>query len=205
MGDQGWLSFSLGASINIWAAHMGRVYETAEDSQLLLRHVEEWVNGSVLDMGTGSGVQAIAAASKPEVSRVVAVDIDPDAVEAARRRAVGASVSGKIEFLVCDLFEGVGDREFDWIVFNPPYLPSEGEADEASWSGCRKGGEVIERFLSEAAGHLKPGGAVLLVYSTLTGLDVESLEESYSVDVLEELPLFFERLFCLLLRPLSPS
>ena len=48
---------------------------------LLLRHVEELVEGLVLDMGTGSGIQAVAAASKPEVSRVVAVDIDTDAIE----------------------------------------------------------------------------------------------------------------------------
>ncbi|MFQ6052909.1 MAG: HemK2/MTQ2 family protein methyltransferase [Candidatus Bathyarchaeia archaeon] len=184
---------------------MGRVYEPAEDTLLLLRHLEERVRGSVLDMGTGSGVLAIAAASKPGVHRVVAVDIDPDAVETARRRAVEAGVSDRIEFHVGDLFEEMGDEQFDWIVFNPPYLPSEGEADEASWSGGPTGGAVIQRFLSEASGRLKPGGAVLLVYSTLTGLELERVRASYEVEVLEELPLFFERLFCVVLRPLSPS
>jgi len=184
---------------------MGQVYEPAEDSLLLLRHVEERVRGVVLDMGTGNGVQAIAAASKPEVSRVVAVDINPDAVEVARMRAMEADVSDKIEFHVGDLFEGLGDERFDWMVFNPPYLPSEGVADEASWSGGRAGDEVVSRFLSEAMRHLKPGGGILLVYSTLTGLDLAHVGESYRVELLEELPLFFERLFCLLLRPLSPS
>ena len=184
---------------------MARVYEPAEDSLLLLRHVEERVGGSVLDMGTGSGVQAVAAASKAEVQRVVAVDIDPAAVEEARRRAVEAGVSGKIEFRVGDLFEGLGGERFDWIMFNPPYLPSEGDADEDSWSGGQTGSEVIARFLSEAVTHLKPGGAILLVYSILTGLDLERWRDSYHVEVLEELPIFFERLFCVLLRPLSPS
>ena len=184
---------------------MGRVYEPAEDSLLLLRHLEGLVDGLVLDMGTGSGVQAVATASKPEVSRVVAVDIDPEAVGEARRRAAEAGVSDRVEFLVCDLFRGLGRGGFDWIVLNPPYLPSEGEADEASWSGGRTGGEVIERFLMGAAERLRPGGGILLVCSTLTGLDLERWSERYSVDVLEELPLFFERLVCLLLRPLSPS
>ena len=182
---------------------MDPVYEPAEDSLLLLKYVEERVDGSVLDMGTGSGVQAVAAASKAEVHRVVAVDIDPAAVEEARRLALEAGISGKIEFRVCDLFEGIGDESFDWIVFNPPYLPSEGDADEASWSGGQTGSEVITRFLSEAAVHLKPGGAIILVYSSLTGLEFERWGASYRIEVLEELLLFFERLFCVLLRPLS--
>lgn len=184
---------------------MSLVYEPAEDSLLLLRHVEERVSGSMLDMGTGNGVHAIAAAMKPEVTWVVAVDINPDAIEEAKRRAAEAGVSGKIEFLVSDLFQGLTGGGFDWIVFNPPYLPSEGEADEASWSGGLTGGEVIERFLSGAAGCLNAGGGILLVYSTLTGLDLGRLEEGYRVEALEELPLFFEKLLCLLLRPLNPS
>ena len=179
---------------------MGHVYEPAEDSLLLRRHVDDRVRGSVLDMGTGSGVQAVAAASKPEVSRVVAMDIDPGAVKAARRRATDAGVSDKIEFRVGDLFKGLEGERFDWIVFNPPYLPSEGGADEPSWSGGRRGAEVVERFLSEAAGYLKPGGGILLVYSTLSGLDIGRIEEHYSIEVLEDLPLFFEHLFCALLR-----
>lgn len=172
---------------------------------MLLRHVVDRVEGLVLDMGTGSGVQAIAAASKPEVFRVVAVDVNPDAVEVARRNAVEAGVLDKIDFQVGDLFEGFGDVRFDWVLFNPPYLPSEGKADEASWSGGLDGCEVIMRFLCEALGHLKPDGGILLVYSSLTDLDIAWVEKSYRVEVLEELPLFYERLFCVLLRPLSPS
>jgi len=199
------LSFSQGASIPIPVALMGRVYGPGEDSLMLLRHVVDRVEGLVLDVGTGSGVQAVAAASKPEVLRVVAVDIAPESVGVARSRAIEAGVSDKVEFKVGDLFGGLGDVGFDWVVFNPPYLPSEGDADEASWSGGLHGSEVITRFLSEALGHLKPGGGILLVHSSLTGLDVARVEGSYRVEVLEELPLFFERLFCVFLRPLSPS
>jgi release factor glutamine methyltransferase len=181
------------------------VYAPAEDSMLLLRHASAMVYGSVLDVGTGSGILAVAVASKPRVTRVVAVDIDPDAVEAARRRAEEAGVSERIKFLVSDLFEGLDRERFDWILFNPPYLHSEGTADEASWSGGEDGSEVIRRFLSQAIEHLNLGGAIIMVSSSLTEFDLQKVEGIYHVEVLEELPLFFERLYCLLLRPVTPS
>jgi len=183
---------------------MAEVYRPAEDSILLLRHARSRVSGSVLDMGTGSGVLAIAMASIRRVERVVAVDIDRDAVEVARKRVEDSGVSGRIEFLVGDLFEGLDDERFDWIIFNPPYLPSEGAADEVSWSGGEIGREVIMRFLGGAREHLNPSGAILMVYSSQTGLELENVERDYVVEALEEMPLFFERLYCLLLRPLNP-
>jgi HemK-related putative methylase len=184
---------------------MTGVYRPAEDSMLLLKHAKAMVSDSVLDMGTGSGVLAIALASEPEVNRIVAVDIDPDAIEYTRRSAEESGVSGTIEFRVGDLFEGMNDEKFDWILFNPPYLPSEGPADEASWSGGEEGGGVIRRFLMKAADHLKPGSAVIMVSSSRTNLSFEEIGENYRVTVLEELPLFFERLYCLLLRSINPS
>jgi HemK-related putative methylase len=183
---------------------MAGVYRPAEDSMLLLRHARSRISGSVLDMGTGSGVLATAVASDRRVKRVVAVDIDRNAVEVARRRAEDSGVSGRIEFLVGDLFEGLDGERFDWILFNPPYLPSDGAADEGSWSGGETGREVVMRFLGGAREHLNPSGAILMVHSSQTGLELEEVERDYVVEVLEEMPLFFERLYCLLLRPISP-
>jgi len=157
----------------------------------------------VLDIGTGSGIQVEGAASKSEVSRVVAVDIDAGSIAEAWKRMAEVGVSNKVDFIVSDLFGGVTGR-FDWIVFNPPYLPSDVEANEISWSGGLRGSELIERFLSEADEYLKQGGSILLVFSSLTGLSLKLVKKRYHVEVLEELPLFFERLFCILLRPIIP-
>lgn len=184
---------------------MTGVYKPAEDSMLLLRHAQARVFGSVLDMGTGSGILAVAMASQPRVTKVVAIDIDPDAVEAARKRAEEAGVSERIEFKVGDLFEEIDAVRYDWILFNPPYLPLEGPVDEASWSGGKAGNEVIRSFLSRAVQHLNPGGAILMVYSSLTRLDLNELGGLYCFEVLEELSLFFERLSCIQLRPISLS
>lgn len=178
---------------------MEDVYQPGEDSYLLARHVRRLVRGEVLDMGTGSGIQAVEAAAKPGVSRVVAVDVNPAAVEAAKRRADGRGVAGKIEFITSDLFEDM-EGVFDWIVFNPPYLPGEGGADEASWSGGESGAETVRRFLHDARSHLKKCGSILMVYSDHTGLGEDDFM-GYDVEKLDELHLFFETLFCVALTP----
>lgn len=172
---------------------MEDVYHPAEDSYLLAKHVESLVSGVVLDMGTGSGIQAVTAALKQDVASVLAVDITPEALREAEKRADNAGVSGKISFLLSDLFDEVNGR-YNWIIFNSPYLPSEGAADEHAWAG---GAELIERFLAGARDHLEPEGSILLIYSNLSEPDMDG----YEVDLLEEIELFFEKLFCVRLSP----
>ena len=178
---------------------MEDVYRPREDSYLLAEHVRSLVHGEVLDMGTGSGIQAVEAAEKPGVTRVVAVDVNPAAVESARRLMESRGVAGKVEFVASDLFENV-EGVYDWIVFNPPYLPGEGEADEASWAGGETGVETVRRFLQAAHGHLKKRGSILMVYSSHTGL-TEADFDGYKVEKLGEKRLFYETLFCVALTP----
>ncbi len=149
-------------------------------------------------MGTGSGIQAVTAAMKPVVSHVLAADINPLAIEAARARARDAGVLGKMEFVVSNLFDNVKGF-FNWIVFNPPYLPSEDDLLDRTWDGGQSGAEIIERFLKDARGHLNPNGSILLVFSSETGITPEG--HGYKWEVLEEAPLFFETLYCVRLSP----
>jgi release factor glutamine methyltransferase len=174
------------------------VYKPAEDSYLLQRHVARLVTGRVLDMGTGSGIQAMTAAQKIDVDHVVAADINPEAIETAKRRAWEAGVYIKMSFIVSNLFENVDDC-FNWIIFNPPYLPAEGGLRDPTWDGGEGGGRIIERFLKEAKRHLKPGGAILMVYSSETETNVGGY--GYDWQTLQEIPLFFETLYCGLLSP----
>jgi release factor glutamine methyltransferase len=72
----------------------------------------------VLDMGTGSGVNAILAASQS--TDVVAVDVNPQAVSAARRNAIRNGVADRVDVRLSDVFSAV-DGEFDLVVFDPPF------------------------------------------------------------------------------------
>ncbi len=177
---------------------MDPVYRPSDDSYLLQGCMEKLASGTVLDMGTGSGIQAVTAAAKDNVVHVVAVDINPEALEATRRRAAEAGVLAKMTLVQSDLFEKV-EGSFDWILFNAPYLPSEGGINDPTWAGGERGAEVIERFLAAAHDHLSPGGSILLVYSSETGLTGDGF--GYGWEILGEKRLFFETLYCARLSP----
>ncbi|HIH13287.1 TPA: methyltransferase [Candidatus Woesearchaeota archaeon] len=145
------------------------MYQPAEDSYLLQEYVKEYAFGRVLDMGTGSGIQALTALKRTNVKEVVAVDIDEEAVRRLQQ-GIKEQRLRKIKVIKSDLFDRV-EGHFNLIIFNPPYLPKDDVDKEFSLtlSGGKKGNEIIERFLKEAKKHLNENGKILIVFSNLTG------------------------------------
>jgi len=145
----------------------GEVYPPAEDSSLLLRAALREIGETdrVLEVGTGSGY--VAAGLSGRAAAVVATDINPYAAACARARGLAA--------VRTDLFGGLSGP-FDLILFNPPYLPTAPEERIDDWleyalDGGPTGRVVIERFIADAGRVLAPFGRVLLLVSSLTGLD----------------------------------
>ncbi len=170
------------------------IYEPLEDSFLLSKYVKKYAKGKVLDMGTGSGIQAETALKNTK--DVIAVDINQECVNFVRKK--------KIKCIKSDLFELV-EGKFDLIIFNPPYLPydkREPEDSRLATTGGKKGYELLERFLKEAKPFLKKEGKILLVCSSLTG-NIEKIFKNlnYNFKKLEtkKLP-FFEELYVYLLN-----
>ena len=181
---------------------MNPVYEPREDSFLLEKAVAAYAFGRVLDLGTGSGIQAIAAAAKPEVSSAVAVDVNPEALRQAQANAFVQGVEKKIVFKQSDLFEAIASEKFDTIAFNPPYLPvseEENVGDIALESG-ESGRELTERFLREFEAHFNPRGIVLLLQSSVSGWEKtkKSLEaKGFAVEIAGREKFFFEEIVVL--------
>lgn len=150
------------------------VYEPAEDSFLFAENLDVKEGEWVLDVGTGCGMLGILAAKK--AGGVVAVDLNPYAIRCSRRNSALNGVRSKIDFIQASLFTALNtNASFDLILFNAPYLPSE-ENEAASWigrswAGGVNGREVVDCFISEVSLHLKPNGRVLLMQSTLTGVE----------------------------------
>ena len=116
---------------------------------------------TVLDMGTGSGVGAVFAARQG--AAVTAVDINPEAARCARLNVLLNRLEDRAEVLQGDLFAPVTGRQFDLILFNPPYHRGrpKGSLDHA-W----RGEDVFERFAAGLGEVLRPGGQALLVLSS---------------------------------------
>jgi methylase of polypeptide subunit release factors len=117
--------------------------------------------GRALDLGTGSGVGALAAARRGY--RVVAVDLNPAAVAAARANAAVAGLADAVEVRHGDLFAPVRGERFDLVLLNPPYFRGAPRDDaDRAW----RSDDVPERFAAGLAGALAPGGGALVVLST---------------------------------------
>jgi release factor glutamine methyltransferase len=136
---------------------------------MLARVMREEIDGrraEVLDLCTGTGALAIAAA------QVTAIDVSRRAVANVRLNAVLNRV--RVKPLRGDLFAPVAGRRFDVIVTNPPYVPAPDEnlperGLERAWQAGLDGRVLIDRICGQAGAHLKPGGAVLIVQSTING------------------------------------
>jgi methylase of polypeptide subunit release factors len=191
----------------------------SSETELLRHQVEREARGVVLSMGRDSGILAIVAAQKPEVTHVVAVDFNPKVLSEAQKNAASIGVSDKIEFRLGDLFQAVEER-FDYIFFSPPaaslnlrsYYPGRftelvGLMEPVDTNILRYQDEIIRRFLREAKTHLRPEGRILLQYSAFAGVTLDKgitpkeMAADYEVEVLEEDDLGFEKRLGLSLKP----
>ena len=178
------------------------LYEPREDSRLLAKYVKKYAKGLVLDIGTGSGIQAVEAAKKKNVKKVVAVDIQKEVIDYCKENIKNK----KIVFKQSDLFSNIKNIRFDTITFNPPYLPEDIKLKDLTIDGGKKGYEVIERCLDDVNDYLKPNGIILIVFSSLT--KKEKVDEFIKNNLLKEKVLdkkhiFFEDLYAYLIEKSS--
>jgi release factor glutamine methyltransferase len=132
----------------------------------------------VLDLCSGSGALAIRAARSGH--HTTAVDVSHRAVWTIRLNAALNRV--RVRALRGDLFDAVADEQFDAIVSNPPYVPAPTDdlpdrGPERAWDAGRDGRALLDRICDRARDHLRPGGALLVVHSSLLGIEptVEAL------------------------------
>jgi ribosomal protein L3 glutamine methyltransferase len=125
---------------------------------------------SVLDLCTGSGCLAILAARAFPNAAIDAVDMSGDALDVAARNVADYALADRVTLHRGDLFQPLGDKRYDLIISNPPYVDAHGMAElprecraepKLAFDGGADGLDIIRRILQETGRHLTPEGGLL--------------------------------------------
>ncbi len=176
------------------------VYEPSEDSFLLVESALSEIKGceKILEVGCGSGIVSAVIKANTKAS-IVGIDINPHAAKCTKDNG--------IEVIRGDLLSCIKGK-FDMILFNPPYLPTTEEERMEGWlnvalDGGHDGRRIIYRFLEDAGDHLAKSGRIVMLLSSLTGIEeVKSKMESlgYAVEDKREERLMFEQLIVIVAK-----
>ncbi len=156
-------------------------------AELIQRRYLPWAGEppqKVLDLCTGSGCIGIATALAMPQTQVCLADISAPALEVARRNRDHFALQSQVDLVLSDLFEQLGNRQFDLIVSNPPYvdqqdvddMPEEFQREPLLGLAAGNDGlDLVRRILLQAPDYLLPGGVLVCE----VGNSAQALEQLY--------------------------
>ncbi len=144
-------------------------------AELIESAFQPWIKRSklhsILEIGTGSGCIALSCAYYIEDVNVDAVDIDEHAIDIALRNRKRLNLEEQVNIIKSDVFSDLGDKKYDVIVSNPPYvgteeynnLPDEYKHEpEIGLKSGADGLDCVRVILTEAASHLNDSGVLIV-------------------------------------------
>ena len=156
---------------------------------LVMRGFEPWVDARrirrVLDIGTGSGCIAIAAALALPQAEVDASDLSPLALAVAERNVAMHGLADRVRLVEANLFDSAAFASYDVIVSNPPYVdaadmaarPAEYRHEpELGLAAGRDGLDLVRIMLAQAAQFLNDDGVLIIE----VGNSDEALQREYA-------------------------
>ena len=180
------------------AEFMGRLFSVGPTVLIPRPETEELVEETIknlplkrpsriLDLCSGSGCIAISLAFTFPSAEIIGADISPEALQVARKNAENMNLGKKVNFIQSDVFENISG-EFDFIISNPPYIPTDVIATlspevrnepRLALDGGPDGLDVIRKIISSAPAYLKPGG-LLALEIVLKFFNAEEWQEPFS-------------------------
>lgn len=129
----------------------------------MIKKSSQQENLTFLDIGTGSGCIALTLAQAFPKSQVIAVDINPKALELAQKNSIKNNITN-VTFIKSDLFSNIPlDLQFDCIASNPPYIDPAIQLNPsvAAWEdhgalfADNHGISIVAQIFNQARKHLK--------------------------------------------------
>ena len=145
--------------------------ETERLVEVLISHFKsELAYSRMVDVGTGSGVIALALAAEFPKAEIVGTDISEDALMLARENAEQLGLANRVRFLKSNLLENV-EGTVDLIVANLPYVSTADrqkvsrevlhDPEVALFAGAR-GDELLRQLIAQGPSSLRSGGMLAM-------------------------------------------
>lgn len=162
--------------------------ETEELVECVLKNIK---SGKGLDIGTGSGAIAISLNLENKNLKMTAVDISLGAIEVSKTNA--KNLGADVEIVYSNLFEGLKNRKFDFVVSNPPYIKSEDvkNLDEVvknyephlALDGGEDGLDLYRQIIKKSVNYLTDGGKIFFEVGEGEAQEVSKLLENDFTDI----------------------
>lgn len=157
-------------------------------AELITSQFMPWLSfndvNTILEIGTGSACMAIACAYEFPHSKIDAVDVDTDAIQVAKKNVAAHELEDRVRIIKSDLFEELGDKKYDLIISNPPYvgheemqtLPEEYSHEPVHALNANDNGlELVINILTRVTDYLNDDGILVVE----VGNSKEALIERY--------------------------
>lgn len=174
--------------------HPGIFFSTPIFIQFLIN--QSFQGKKALDMGAGSGLLGLFAAHKG--AKVLAVDVNPLAVQTTKENAARNGLSGALIALQSNLFDEIPAQTFDFILINPPYYPrnAANEAEMAFFAGEHL--EYFEKLFRQMPRFIHVGSKIWMILSedcAYNDIQNFALTHGFNLTVVFERKKWGERLF----------
>lgn len=146
-----------------------KIYPGGIDSELTIAAMGDVKGRAVLDLCTGTGIVAVKAALAG-ASRVVAVDLNPEAVKNVQANVDRFSLS-QIDIREGSLFDPVKNEAFDVIAINPPYTGKK-PANTTEICFWDEDNNTTRQFFEQYRQYLNPGGKAYLAWADFSSVEL---------------------------------
>ena len=158
-------------------------------AQEIAQENPHFLQGKLLDLGTGSGAIALGLAEIFPEAQIYAIDRSEKALEIAQENALKHDLQTRINFSHGSWFDPVKEQKksFSMIISNPPYIPSElilqlqpevvNHEPKIALDGGQDGLDDIRHLIKSAPDYLIEGGFMLLEIMAGQGEQVKQLFE----------------------------